>query len=300
MVQLRSVANPPPSALEAAASPRATTPGSPGTAPGEESRSALHLVARGRSGALERRRSVLGLESVLGQDDRVRILDTELPPWRMICALEMRGPSGAGAIGTGWLVGPRTILTAGHCVHSGRFYGGWAREITASPGRNGASLPYGTITSTRFASLDVWVEREDPDFDIGCIHLDEPIGERLGWFALGALPPSDLEGYLVNVSGYPADRGAGAEQYHHRNRILRVAERRLFYDVDTYGGQSGAPVWIHESAAAPPLVVGIHAYGASGTPPVFNIEANSAPRMIPEVLDRISAWVKEDGGWPAT
>src|SRR5262245_39443973 len=298
MVRLRSVSNPPPSALEAAASPRATTPGSPGTAPGEESRSALHLVARGRSGALERRRSVLGLETVLGQDDRVRILDTELPPWRMICALEMRGPSGAGATGTGWLVGPRTILTAGHCVHSGRFYGGWAREITASPGRNGASLPYDTITSTRFASLDAWVEREDPDFDIGCIHLDQPIGERLGWFAIGALPPKDLEGYLVNVSGYPADRGAGTEQYHHRNRILRVSERRLFYDVDTYGGQSGAPVWIHEAIDAAPLVVGIHAYGTSGTPPAFHIEANSAPRIIPEVLDRIRAWVKEDGGWP--
>src|SRR4029450_3925081 len=138
MVKLRSVANPPPSALEAAASPRATTPGSPGAAPGEESSSAAHLVAGGRSGQLERRRSGPGLESVLGPDDRARILDTELPPWRMICALEMRGPSGAGAIGTGWLVGPRTILTAGHCVHSGRFYGGWARESVGGPGRHGA------------------------------------------------------------------------------------------------------------------------------------------------------------------
>lgn len=292
MAQLRSLTNPPPSALEAAAAPRVTTPGSPGTASSEESRSAVHLVARGRSEPLVRRRTVLGLESVLGPDDRVRIVDTELLPWRMICALEMRGPSGAGAIGTGWLVGPRTILTAGHCVHSVRFYGGWAREITVSPGRNGAALPFGTVTSTRFASLDAWVAREEPDFDVGCIHLDEPIGERLGWFSLGALPPNQLQGYLVNVSGYPADRGEGAEQYHHRNRVLRVSERRLFYDVDTYGGQSGAPVWIHESATAPPLVVGIHAYGASGTPPAYNIEANSAPRILPEVLDVIGAWVK--------
>jgi len=297
MVELKSVANPPSSALEAATAPRSTTPGSPGP-PSEESRSALHLLAKGRSGPLLGRRS--GLESVLGQDDRVRILDTELPPWRVICALEMRGPSGAGAIGTGWLVGPKTLLTAGHCVHSGRFFGGWAREIAISPGRNGATFPCGTVTSTRFASLDAWVEREDPDFDIGCIHLDQPVGERLGWFAIGALPPKDLEGCLVNVSGYPVDRGGGAEQYHHRNRVLRVSDRRLFYDVDTYGGQSGAPVWIHEASDAPPLVVGIHAYGVSGTPPAYHLEANSAPRMIPEVLDRIRAWVKEDGGWPGT
>jgi V8-like Glu-specific endopeptidase len=296
MVDLKSVANPPFSALEAATAPRSTTPGSLGIATSEQSRSARYLLAKGKSGPLLRRRT--GLESVLGQDDRVRILDTELPPWRMICALEMRGPSGAGAIGTGWLVGPRTLLTAGHCVHSGRFFGGWAREIAVSPGRNGATFPFDTVRSTRFASLDAWVVREDPDFDIGCVHLDQPIGERLGWFAIGALPPNELEGCLVNVSGYPVDRGEGAEQYHHRNRVLRVSERRLFYDVDTYGGQSGAPVWIHESSNAPPLVVGIHAYGTSGTPPAFHIEANSAPRIIPEVLDRISAWVKEDGGWP--
>jgi len=297
MVELKSVSNPPASALEAATASRSTTSGSPGP-PSEPSRSALHLLGKGRSAPLPRRRS--GLESVLGQDDRVRILDTELPPWRMICALEMRGSSGAGAIGTGWLVGPKTVLTAGHCVHSGRFFGGWAREIAVSPGRNGTAFPCGTATSTRFASLDAWVEREDPDFDVGCIHLDQPLGERLGWFALGALPPKDLEGYLVNVSGYPVDRGGGTEQYHHRNRVLRVSDRRLFYDVDTYGGQSGAPVWIHESPDAPPLVVGIHAYGVSGTPPAYHLEANSAPRIIPEVLDRIRAWVKEDGGWPGT
>jgi glutamyl endopeptidase len=296
MVDLKSVANPPSSALEAVPALRSTTPGSLGSAPSEPSRSALYLLAKGKSGPLLRGRT--GLESVLGQDDRVRILDTELPPWRMICALEMRGPSGAGAIGTGWLVGPRTLLTAGHCVHSGRFFGGWASEIAVSPGRNGGTFPFDTVRSTRFASVDAWIGREDPDFDIGCVHLDQPIGERLGWFAIGALPPKELEGCLVNVSGYPVDRGDGTEQYHHRNRVLRVSERRLFYDVDTYGGQSGAPVWIHESIKAPPLVVGIHAYGTSGTPPAFHIEANSAPRIIPEVLDRIRAWVKEDGGWP--
>src|SRR5262245_48931349 len=159
MVDLKSVANTPPSPLEAASPPRSTTPGSPGAAPSEQSRSALHLLAVGKGEPHPRSRSVIGLESVLAQDDRVRILDTELPPWRMICALEMRGASGAGAIGTGWLAGPRTIITAGHCVHSTRFFGGWAREISVSPGRNGATFPFGTVTSTRFASLDAWVER---------------------------------------------------------------------------------------------------------------------------------------------
>jgi glutamyl endopeptidase len=303
MIELKTVTKPIPrgaamevlGALEAAA-PRQITPGGAGE-PGEPSRSLRLLAAKGKAAPLPRSIIQGGLESIIGPtDERIRILDTELAPWRMICALRMQGPAGAGAIGTGWLVGPRTIVTAGHCVFSTQFFGGWASTIEVSPGRNGIEFPHRTFRSTRFSSLDRWVEHEDPDFDIGCIHLSEPIGEALGWFAVAALSPEELEGYLVNVSGYPADRGRGTEQYHHKNRVLRVTERRVFYDVDTYGGQSGAPVWIHEHDAAPPIAVGIHAYGIGGSP--AGLEANSAPRIIPEVLDQIRQWVEADGGWP--
>ena len=133
---------------------------------------------------------------------------------------------------------------------------------------------------------------------MGCIHLSEPKGDEVGWFSLAALEPDELVGYLVNVSGYPGDRGAGQEQYHGSNRVLRATERRLFYEVDTSGGQSGAPVWIHKDDAAAPLAVGIHAYGVGGTPSDLGIVANSAPRIIREVLETLKGWVEQDGGWP--
>jgi V8-like Glu-specific endopeptidase len=304
MIELLSVSKPQPAAAAfaavhaaEAAPQRAETPGRPGSAAPEVSRSLKFLAAKGKAAPLRGHAMRAGIESIIGPtDDRVRVLDTELAPWRMICALRMRGPSGAGAIGTGWFVGPRTLLTAGHCVYSTQFFGGWASSIEVSPGRSGAEFPYRTVRSTRVSSINRWVEAQDPDFDIGCIHLDEPLGNEVGWFGVGALSPDELEGYLVNVSGYPGDRGGGTEQYHHRNRILRVTERRLFYDVDTFGGQSGAPVWIHETDTAPPLAVGIHAYGVGAA--VDGLEANSAPRIIPEVLEQIRTWVQADGGWP--
>jgi glutamyl endopeptidase len=300
MIELKSV-HKPSSGLEsadvAAAAPPATT-GSSGAATTETSRSLRHLVVSGKSDPI-----ALGLESVIGTDERVRILDTDLPPWRMICALRMRGTSGAGAIGTGWFIGPRTVLTAGHCVFSNHFFDGWASSIEVIPGLLGSGTdpdvrPYGSVTSERFSSVDRWTETEDPDFDVGCIHLDEPLGDEVGWFAVAAMDPEELVGYLVNVSGYPADRGGGNEQYHASNRVLRVTERRLFYEVDTFGGQSGAPVWVHESEGAPPLAVGIHAYGVGGTPSDLGIVANSAPRIVPEVLEKLKEWVEQDGGWP--
>jgi V8-like Glu-specific endopeptidase len=304
MIELLSVSKPQPAAAifesmrAAEAVPqRAVTPGRPGSGAREVSRSLKFLAAKGKTGPL-RERAVRGaLESIIGPtDDRVRVLDTELAPWRMVCALRVRGQTGAGAIGTGWFVGPKTLLTAGHCVHSTQFFGGWASSIEVSPGRNGGEFPFRTVRSTRFSSVNRWVEAADPDFDIGCIHLDDPLGDEVGWFSVGALSPEELEGFLVNVSGYPGDRGGGTEQYHHRNRILRVTERRLFYDVDTFGGQSGAPVWIHETDTAPPLAIGIHAYGVGGS--ADGLEANSAPRIIPGVLDQIRTWVEADGGWP--
>jgi V8-like Glu-specific endopeptidase len=191
------------------------------------------------------------------------------------------GPLGSSAIGTGWFVGPRTLITAGHCVYDQVFFGGWAARIEIMPGRNGTATPFGTVVSGRFSSLDRWINDRDPDFDIGCIHLDEPLGETVGWFAVGALPAHELQESLINISGYPGDRDFGRVQYFHKNRILRVTERRLFYDVNTFGGQSGAPVWIQPEGSNEPLAVGIHAYGVGGTPANLGITANSAPRSIP-------------------
>lgn len=298
MLKLKSVSKPVPpfEALEGKIAASIIVGGDSGSANQEISRSLKHLVVKGKGGSIRP-----PFETVINRDDRVRVLDTDLAPWRMICALRMRGPTGAGAIGTGWFIGPKTVITAGHCVFSNYFFGGWASTIEVIPGLNGNGTDakaYGSVTSSRFSSVDRWTEEEDADFDIGCIHLDEDKGNEVGWFALGALPAEELMSYLANVAGYPADRGGGFELYHDKNRILRVSDRRLFYETDSYGGQSGAPVWIHEKEDAPPIAIGIHAYGIGGTPSDFNITANSAPLIIPEVLTKMQEWVDQDGGWP--
>lgn len=300
MIELKSISNPQrESALEGAAveatPQRVVVDGSKGKASKELSRAERDLTVVGKGAPIRRRTiSVGALESVIGVDERERILDTDLAPWRMICALRMRGSSGGGAIGSGWLAGPRTIVTAGHCVHHQGFFGGWANTIEVSAGRNGTEFPFNTVTATRFSSIDRWVNNADPDFDIGCIHLDEPLGEKVGWFGFGALTPDELEDHMVNVSGYPGDRGNGTQQFFHVNRVLHVSDRRVFYDVDTAGGESGCPVFIRETAKSAPLVVGIHAYGTGGTPFDLGIEANSAPRITPEVFDKIVAWIEAD------
>lgn len=233
------------------------------------------------------------LESVIGVDERARVPDTTDDPWRKVCALTIVGTNGAVARGTGWFIGPRTLLTAGHCVYSTVLFGGWAKEILVQPGRDSGALPYGSALSTWFLSLADWVATESPDSDVGCIQLDSALGDAVGWFDLDT--PSDVESgsTLVTIAGYPVDRDDGNVMYYSSNRLLRSTATQLFYDVDTVGGQSGAPIWVADGASA--RVIGIHAYGASGDlDPILGVETNSGRRLTSELLATISGWLREN------
>jgi glutamyl endopeptidase len=238
----------------------------------------------------------VGVETVIGVDERTRITATAQYPWRMIAALQLtpRPPSTARFIGTAWFIGRRTLLTAGHCVYSDSDFGGWIGSVGVSPGRDGANFPFGTVSATRFSTLDKWKSEADADYDVGCIHIEEPLGDRVGWFNITSLSDADLQNRLLNVSGYPGDRGGGTEQYHHANRVLHPSARRIYYDIDTYGGQSGAPAWVQEDAASEAIAVGVHAYGVGGTPSSLNITANSAPRLTPSLIATIKGWLADD------
>lgn len=274
------------------------TAGHKGSAPSPESNAADDLVVVGKSDSrLRPSLTRVGTETVLGVDERVRISDTDKLPWRMIAALSLKPkpPFTSSFVGTGWLIGPKTLLTAGHCVFSESDFGGWIGAIDVSPGRNDTKFPYGTVTARRFSATKVWQNGPDPDYDIGCIHLDQPLGDEVGYFKIASLTDEDLEGALLNISGYPADRGGGEQQFFHANRVLRTSARRVFYDIDTYGGQSGSPVWYQASPTAEPVAIAIHAYGAGGTPGGWGITANSGPRLIPEMVQMIKEWLAADG-----
>ena len=240
---------------------------------------------------------VAQIESIIGDaDDRTRITDTESDPWRRICCLEITGRFGSGT-GTGWLVGPNTIVTAGHCVFDRRI-GGWADSIRVIPGRDDSHEPFpqAVTVATRFSSVRRWVEDNDRGYDFGAIHLDQPIGEVVGWFGFASLSADRLRNFGVNIAGYAGDKKfEGRRLAFHSGRVLQVDERRVYYDADTMGGQSGGPVWIHtDEKPDEPVVVGIHAYGEGGTPGQFEIEANSAPRILPSVYDVIQQWIESD------
>ena len=113
-------------------------------------------------------------ETVIGLDERTRIVSTTTAPWKYVCALDIDAPFGR-FIGTGWVVAPQVLITAGHCVYDRNQMGGWAREILVSPGQDREIKPFGTRKVARFSTIDLWQQNQDPDFDIAALHLDEPL-----------------------------------------------------------------------------------------------------------------------------
>jgi V8-like Glu-specific endopeptidase len=247
-------------------------------------------------------------ESVIGTDDRVRVFDTTQFPYSAIASLEITDKTGVGWLGTGWFISPRTLLTAGHVVFirdaEDPDAEGWVSSIRVIPGRNGTgpnSEPFGNATSVRFRAATGWV---NPDavgandgkvdfYDIGAILLDQPIGEDVGTFSLGVFGQQELLDARLNIAGYPADK-TGADEatlWFDANKPVRATMSqsgiagKIFYTIDTFGGQSGAPIFVVEPDGSR-TAVGVHAYGIGN-----GITSNSGTRLTDTILNTVQSWM---------
>lgn len=222
-------------------------------------------------------------ETVHGPDDRVRITNTAAYPWRANASLLITARDGSQWIGTGWFIGPHTLMTAGHVVYiknsgvPGR--DGWVRSIAVMAGRDGSKLPYGTVQSTNFKSVTGWTNNGSENFDYGAIILPTNLGNSTGWYGFGVYPDATLLSSVGNISGYPGDKPSGTQWYDAR-RIASVNSRKVYYDIDTAGGQSGSAVYRLANGAR--YAFAIHAYGGGTT--------NSGTRIVQEVYNNMVAW----------
>ncbi|WP_019949743.1 trypsin-like peptidase domain-containing protein [Hymenobacter aerophilus] len=224
------------------------------------------------------------LEVVIGADDRVQVQNTTAVPWKRICHLRIQAANGKLYLGTGFFIGPRTILTAGHCVYI-HGQGGWPRQIVVTPGRNAASTPFNPITATAFRSVQGWVNGKSRNYDYGVIQLPKnaSVSPSIGSFGFGQFPDQFLLDKRLNTAGYPGDKPAGTMWFNGR-KAKAVTSRTITYDLDTAGGQSGSPVWFKDPAGRR-VVVGIHTNGASS--------GNSATRITKPVFDNLKKWRNE-------
>jgi glutamyl endopeptidase len=220
---------------------------------------------------------------VHGIDDRVQITNTADYPWRVHASLLITAADNSRWIGTGWFIGPHTLMTAGHVVYiknsgvAGR--DGFVKSIQVMPGRDGTKLPYGSATSTNFRTVNGWINNGSEEYDYGAIILATDLGNTTGWLGFGVYDDATLTSSVGNISGYPGDKPSGTQWYAART-IASVTARKVFYDIDTAGGQSGSAVYRLVSGNR--YGVAVHAYGGAVT--------NSGTRIVQPVYDNMLAW----------
>lgn len=222
---------------------------------------------------------------VLGDDTRRVELGTLNPPWLHICSLEIRRAQ-AVSYGTGWLAGPALVVTAGHCLFDPTK--GWADSVSVIPARRGNVAPFGTFVGTQFSAAEPWIASRAIDFDLGCVHLDERLGDTLGWLPFEADTPSNTD--EVTVAGYPEFAGSHKHLLVGHGRATASQGQLLFYDVDTDEGQSGSPVWRKVPTGDDPVVVAVHTYEPKGTPQGTALNANSATLLTDNLVELLMSW----------
>lgn len=240
-------------------------------------------------------------ENVLGVDSRVMVTDTAMTPWRCICHLEIEFEAGPVGFGTGFLIGPKAVLTAAHVICNPE-KNRQARRVRVIPGRNGAIAPYGFFTAdySQCQMPDLWRKKggrpEAAAADYAVILADEKefttehklTGQRLGYFGLkcldGKADEAKAQMLFVNNAGYPyeADKPYGSLWYN-AGRIKKLTGEFVEYMVDTEGGQSGSPVYFFDEEKKQRYVIAVHTTGDF---------VNRGLRITREVFAQVREWAE--------
>jgi V8-like Glu-specific endopeptidase len=232
----------------------------------------------------------LGVGLAASVADRRRAGDTRVSPFRKICDLVITAGDGSLHSGTAFFISPRMLVTCGHCLfvfRPGTPAHGPVRKVLVMPARNGETnasqslVGWVEVTTENMRVHDRWRLEGNLDFDYGVLILppNQPLGAQVGFFNVSPFPDQTLNGARPTLSGYP-DNVPDGTQWFETNPIRQVAPARLFYDIFTFGGQSGSPVFFahntQETACA------VHNFG--------NVPFNSGVRITPAVIAQLNAW----------
>lgn len=204
--------------------------------------------------------------AVIGRDDRSQVADTHGDPWRVHGHLFMDFEH-KKTKGTGTLISPQCVLTAGHCLYDLQTHH-FVKNITFYPGRNGKWSVAQPAKAIKWEVHPNYIKGEK-EHDIGIIFLDRAVGMEVGWNGLLWAENSLLQSLSpIHISGYPGDKPKET-MWTDEGEITDISGFQLFYLIDTNKGESGANLWVQlpNSVLSIPkgfYSIGVHTNGQNG------------------------------------
>ena len=166
-----------------------------------------------------------------------------------VCRIVVQMRGGGATYGTGFLVGPRLLLTNNHVLPNARLADQAEIEFGYQHDADGVlAIP------TRFNLASQELFFTDPDYDFTLVALADlsdtgvPL-ERFGWLPLLPLTGKAVDGEAVSIIQHP--KGEAKQLAIHASEIIVLdpaqnafdTDRFIHYSTDTEPGSSGAPVF---------------------------------------------------------
>ena len=192
------------------------------------------------------------IAKIFGADNRQLRLNTTAYPWRVMGAVLPPGSPLSECSGS--LIGPRHLLTAGHCIHKGGGGkdSGWFINRKIAPGQKGIGVfPNGLKNHAWYFSVKGWYDHANKAFDYGMIVLeDRNDTAHLGWLGWqtgdhwGGHWTFGYPGADLNCAASPLVSGkCGNFLYGDDNSTRLLGVNMLATRADAQPGQSGSPIY---------------------------------------------------------
>lgn len=199
-----------------------------------------------------------------GYDGRTRVEETVKWPYSLITQVTIIENGQLGGFGSGAMVGPHHLLTCAHNVYD-RKTSKLADKILVYPALNDSQAPFGEVKVVRAYTFKDYLDPKSKQFennDMALLLLDKSIGQYTGWAGLLATDDKSLSQEQVNITGYPGDKQEQCTQmWTMRHMLKTIMPEMFYYEIDTFGGQSGSPIWVNKWEGVP-MILGVHTMGA--------------------------------------
>lgn len=241
-------------------------------------------------------------EAIIGSNDLVSIENTLQYPYSTSVYVEsvfhgVENGKNKTYRGSANFIKDNILITAAHNIYKHEF-GKDAEELYVTPAATPNNAPFGTVKVKKYYYLKNYVS-DNPSThsknDLALLVLEEPIGTKTGTLGLSSLS-TNLSGLNVTVTGYSALSEA-VQMYTDTRNVIRDTGDFLYYNVDTYGGASGAAVY-----DASHRVVGVHIGNESRGSDIVNLAVKLNEQnlsFIYSILEghSIDGWKLISGTW---